>query len=258
MGEHYYQGNISKERYDRQLSIPGWGSEAQRRIAASRVGIAGAGGLGSPAALYLAAAGVGALVICDSHTVDISNLNRQILYSSADVGMEKTGLAQERLRGLNPEVEVERFQGRLKDDNIDGIFADCDLILDCLDNLESRQMLNRYCWRTGKPLLHAGIREFYGELLLVDPPDTPCLACFLPESEKKKEGPPPVSGPVAGVLGSMQAVEALKFLGKIAPTGSMGRLLLVDLVSMSMDSVPISRRHGCPVCSSDSHINTGD
>jgi molybdopterin/thiamine biosynthesis adenylyltransferase len=249
---------ISRERYDRQLNIPGWNLKAQRRIRASRVGIAGVGGLGSPAALYLTAAGIGALSICDSHAVDISNLNRQILYTTADIGAEKTGRAKERLAELNPEVEIETFQGRLKDDNIDGFFAGCDMILDCLDNLESRLMLNRYCWHSGKPLLHAGIREFYGELYLVNPPNTPCLACFLPESEKKKEGPPPVSGPVAGVLGSMQAVEALKFLGKIAPSGCMGRLLLIDLVSLGIEDVPISRRHSCPVCAANTMYQAGE
>ncbi len=243
-----YNSDISGERYSRQLSIPGWGAEAQDRIAESHIGIAGAGGLGSPAALYLTAAGIGAITICDSHQVDISNLNRQILYTTGDIGAEKTVQAKERLSALNPEIRIETFQGRITDDNITEVFSGCDMILDCLDNLESRLMLNRYCWDAGVPLLHAGIREFYGELMLINPPDTPCLACFLPESELKKEGPPPVSGPVAGVLGSLQAVEALKLLGRISPCGSEGKLLLVDLLSVNLETVDIARRPDCRVC----------
>ena len=257
MSKRFTVDDALTKRFDRQLSISGWGTAAQKRIAASRIGIAGVGGLGSPAALYLAAAGVGALTLCDSHSVDISNLNRQILYSSADVGCGKTGLAKERLTGLNPDVEIETFQGRLNEENIGSVFNGCDLVLDCFDNLDSRLMLNRYCWKTGKPLIHAGIREFYGELFMVNPPDTPCLSCFLPGETKEQDGHPPVSGPVAGVMGSLQAAEALKFLGKIAPCRSLGELLLVDLIGMTLDSVPISRRSGCPVCAAEPDRRVG-
>jgi molybdopterin-synthase adenylyltransferase len=235
-----------QERYSRQLRIPGWTAENQLRLKNSRVGIAGTGGLGSAVSLYLAAAGIGGLSLCDYQKTELSNLNRQILYTERDIGKKKLGAARKRLESLNSTVEIREF-----DEIIDGrsaarIFSGCDLVVDCLDNLETRLVLNRFCWSSGLPLLHGGISEYFGQLFFAVPGETACLACFLPP-RGEQSGAVPVTGATAGVIGSMQALESLKYLGKLSEVGT-GSLRLIDLFSMQIETLAVHRRPDCPVC----------
>lgn len=235
-----------KERYSRQMIIGDWGEAAQQKLTHSRVGILGAGGLGSPVSLYLAAAGIGSLLVCDYQRLEISNLNRQILYTEENLGEVKAELAARRLTELNTDIEVAFRSVKIDDENIAGIFADCDLVIDCLDNFETRLVLNRFCWEKRIPLLHAGISEYYGQLYLMLPPETACLACLLPEPEQGRP-PEPVCGATAGVIGSLQAMVAIKYLAGVGTTQS-GVLSVVDLNSLGLDSMPVSPRDNCPVC----------
>lgn len=233
------------DRYLRQLPIIGWGPEAQDRLSRSKVTVIGAGGLGSPVLYYLAAAGIGSITICDYQLVEPSNLNRQILFGVRDIGKPKAERAQNRLKDLNPELEIRAVTKALTDDG-DDILAGSDLVIDCLDNFETRHAANRWCWKHRVPLIHAGIRDFYGQLLFIRPPDSPCLACFLPPTDPT-EGVPPVAGITAGVVGSLQATEALKYLGGIHEVEA-GVLRMIDCRSMQIDSLTLQRRSDCPVC----------
>ena len=238
------------ERYKRQLPIDGWGEETQRKLADSRVCIVGAGGLGSPVSLYLAAAGVGALVLCDYQEVELSNLNRQILYSTSDIGFTKVERAKERLEELNPSITVEIRSERLTESTAPEIFGSADLIIDCLDNFESRYTLNRYAVEEGVAFIHAGITELHGQLILLSTPDTPCLECIMPPSSVGDRIRPPVLGATAGVVGSLQAVTALKALGGDEKAG-YGVLRTVDLRNMTIDSIALEKNPACEVCGSD-------
>jgi len=235
-----------KERYSRHLAIPGWSDDAQLRLRAAMAGIAGIGGLGSPVAMYLAAAGVGGLTLCDDQRVERSNLNRQIIYETDDLGRMKVERAVAKLKRLNPNTRVTGHAAHLDTDTVAEIFYGCDLIVDCLDNFSARHVLNQFCWDRGISLVHGGIREYHGQLFIMSPPDTPCLACFLPRHDSNT-GIHPVAGPVAGILGALQALETLKLLGGALPVKT-GVLHMIDPVEMTMNSVPIPRRDRCPVC----------
>lgn len=242
--------SVENERYQRQLIIPGWTRTHQQRLRDSHVGVIGAGGLGSPVALYLCAAGVGRLTVCDYQDVELSNLNRQILYTTDDIDSSKAVKAAQRLRALNPDVSIQGVNEAVNTKNIDTHLGTCHLLVDCLDNFETRLLLNRFSWTKGTPLLHGGISEFYGQIYLSVPPKTPCLACLLPSTTPSTMGPVPVAGPVAGVVGSLQAVEALKYLGQMVDV-EPGVLRLVDLVTMQLESIPLKRKRCCAVCSKE-------
>ena len=240
-------GMEAYERYTRQMDITGWGKEVQDKLSQSRVCIVGVGGLGSPVSLYLAAAGVGTIVLCDYQDVELSNLNRQILYSSDDIGSSKVKQARKRLVQLNPNITVEAFEALIDDGNAASLFDGADIIIDCLDSFEARFMLNRYSAKNGVPFVHAGITEFYGQLALLNPPHTPCLQCFISPEATKKGAPPPVLGATAGVLGSFQAVMALKALSGVFKTGD-SLFYLIDLLNMSFEQVNLQKNPNCPVC----------
>ena len=234
------------ERYERQIIMDGWGDAGQRKLAAAHVGIVGTGGLGSPVALYLAAAGVGTLTLCDNQEIELSNLNRQILYGTPDVGGRKVEVAARRLSDLNPDVDVRARHVRVTDDTVDDVLGDCTLIVDCLDNFETRFVINRFCVRRRLPMVHAGVREFYGQTMLINPPHTPCLACFLPSTDAG-DGPIPICGATAGVFGSMQASMALQWLIGLG-RDTAGIFINVDLVDMQIHKVNMKKRVDCPVC----------
>ena len=231
----------------RQIAIDGWGDAVQDKLERSRVCITGVGGLGSPTSIYLAAAGVGTIVLCDFQEIELSNLNRQVLYTDADIGAKKVARARERLLALNPDIRVEAHELQLDDTSAEEVFESADLIIDCLDNFQTRYVLNRYAVRRGIPLIHAGITEFYGQLVLLHPPHTPCLECIIPADTPKHTAPPPVLGAVAGVVGSLQAVVALKALGGFDDAG-YGRLQTIDLLTMSFDTIAVEKNPACPVC----------
>jgi len=229
--------------------------EGQERLRRATVGIAGVGGLGSPTAMYLTAAGVGRLVLADPQVPELSNLNRQLLHWTKDVGAApKVASAAGKLRALNPEVEVVERAVEVREDNIAEVFAGCDLLVDCLDNLAPRMTLNAHALRTGTPLVHGAVEGWHGQVTVVLPGRTPCLACLFPRPPVAKRTLP-IIGATAGVFGSIQAGEAIKVLtGLGEPLAS--RLLVGDLLSQYWEVVEIDRAEGCPACSSFTRSGT--
>lgn len=232
-------------RYDRQLRIDGFGREGQEKLKASRVIIAGMGGLGSPVATYLAAAGVGRLRIVDQDVVDTSNLNRQILHWEKDIGRKKVESAREKLVQLNPWIEVEAVAETIDEHNVMGLVKDCDVVVDALDNYPTRYLLNRAAISCKIPFIHGGISGLNGMVTTLVPGKTPCLRCIF------TEGPPPSTFPVLGtapgIIGLIQAMEAMKYITGVGELLT-GRLLLFDGVSMTFREVKVRRRPDCPDC----------
>lgn len=202
------------EMYSRQIMLPEMGRAGQEKLLASSVLICGMGGLGSGVALYLAALGIGRIGLVDGDTVSLSNLNRQILYTTADLGRPKAQTAAERLRAQNPDVAAEPYQELLTAANAGKIIDKYDIVADCLDNFDSRFVLNDACLALGKVFVHAGVYHLSGQTITVVPGKSPCLRCLFPHGYQ----PPPgderkgIIGATAGVLGCMQAVEIYKYL----------------------------------------------
>ncbi|MDP2912557.1 MAG: molybdopterin-synthase adenylyltransferase MoeB [Candidatus Omnitrophota bacterium] len=239
------------ERYSRQILLPNIGGKGQEKLLKASVLVIGAGGLGSPASLYLAAAGVGKIGIVDSDAVELSNLQRQILHSTEDVGRPKAESAKARLISLNPDVEVVAIKVRLTSVNILDIIKDYDIIVDGSDNFPTRYLVNDACVISGKPLSHGGIFRFDGQAMLIYPGKGPCYRCLFPEP------PPPgampscqeagILGAVAGIIGMVQANEALKvILGIGEPL--IGRLLVFNALSSSFRIVKVPKNEDCAVC----------
>ena len=230
------------ERYVRQ--IPLIGEDGQRRLSEAAVFIAGAGGLGSPVSIYLAEAGVGEIRIADLDVVDESNLNRQILHPAERLGMLKAESAAKTLAALNPECRVKAFAEKIDADSVLRMAEGADLIIDCMDNFETRYVLNEASHKLNIPLLHGAVTGFSGQITLVIPGETPCLSCIFPKAETTKSAP--ILGAAAGVVGSMQALEAVRFLvGK--PTLA-GKLLLYDGASNVVDVFSVKKSRRCTVC----------
>lgn len=236
--------NDELERYSRHFLLEGWDLSSQLKLKNSTVFIAGAGGLGSPAALYLAAAGVGRIMICDMDRVELSNLNRQILYTADDINSSKAVRAGKRLTNLNPGTEVIPLEKKIEEAATE--ISEADLILDCLDNFTSRLYLNSVSVKNSIPMVHAGVSGFYGQLTFIIPGTTPCLNCFI--SPDAPQSPKGITGAMAGITGSMQAIEALKFL---TGTGEVlaGRLLYIDCMTMRFSTMNMSKNPGCRTCS---------
>lgn len=234
-----------KDIYTRQLQIEGWNESKQEKLGLATVFVAGAGGLGSPLLFYLAAAGVGKLRICDFDIIDISNLNRQILHGMDNIGMMKVESADSRLKALNPCLDIVKISEPLSAQNADTLTAGADVIVDCLDNFAARHWLNQVSLKRQIPLIHAGISEFQGHLTFLNPPETPCLACFI--AEDRTSQPPSVLGATAGVIGALQATEVIKYLVGVG-TNSKNKLVIYDGRKMEFDAMPISRNPECRVC----------
>ncbi len=239
-------------RYSRHILLPEIGIEGQQRLLAAHALLIGAGGLGSPAAMYLAAAGIGTLTICDGDSVDLTNLQRQIVHREAAVGEKKVDSARNTLLGLNPGIRIHAVAERVSGDRLQALVEAADVVLDGCDNFETRHAVNRACVRAGKPLVSgAGIR-FDGQLAVFDlrRADSPCYACLFPEDGEMEEMRCAVMGvfaPLVGIIGAMQAAEALKLA---AGTGEVlsGRLLLLDALTMDLRTVSLKRDPACPVC----------
>lgn len=237
-----------KERYRRQLLIPQIGEEGQLKLANTAVGILGQGGLGSPCTLYLAAAGVGKLILVDQKPPKLSNLNRQILHTEKDIekGIPKVLSGEQKVRLLNSEIEVISYDLRITDENIDSIMEEADILVDCLDNFQTRYIVNDYCVRERKPFVHAGVEGFIGQITTIIPGETPCLRCIFPSAPSPR-GELPIIGANAGVFGALEAVEVIKLItGAGVPLKS--RLLFGDLLSQSWDIIEISRVSDCATC----------
>ncbi|MDO5847518.1 MAG: HesA/MoeB/ThiF family protein [Methanocorpusculum sp.] len=231
-----------ENRYLRQ--IPLIGEEGCRMLQGSTVFIAGAGGLGSPASLYLASAGVGTLRIADMDSVEESNLNRQILHPESRIGENKALSAKKSIEAVNGNCRVEAFPEKVTDASALRLIGDADLIIDCLDNFEARYVLNRAALRLEKPLLHAAVSGFSGQLTLIIPGKTPCLSCIFPQVTTAESSP--ALGAACGVVGSLQALEAVRVL-----TGNptlAGNLLLYDGSSNTLNSFSVKKSVRCPEC----------
>jgi molybdopterin-synthase adenylyltransferase len=232
-------------RYDRQILIPGWGEVGQRRLKGATVFVAGAGGLGSPAAIYLAVGGVGRLRICDADRIDLSNLNRQVLHPEVRLGMSKALSAAESLRALNPGIEVEAIAARLMPETVEDLVGLPDAVVDCLDNYETRYLLNDYCLARGIPFVHGAVEGLVGQVTFLAPPDTPCLRCLFPEAPPHRVFP--VLGATPGVIGCIQAMEVLKHLAGV-DAALKGQLLIFDGAEMSFTPVQVERLASCAWC----------
>jgi adenylyltransferase/sulfurtransferase len=235
------------ERYSRQTELPGWGESGQEKLLTSRVFVAGLGGLGCAAAVYLTAAGVGDLVVCDADTVERSNLNRQVLYGRGDLTFPKVATAAPRLSALNPDVKVTPVMAEIDRRTAAGLIEGADLVLDCLDNPETRRALNRACLAAAIPMVYAAVSEYTGYMSFLHPPATPCLECFVGTTRPPVD--PPIPGATAGVIGTLQAMEALKFLTGTGETLA-GRLLIMEGAVPSFEVIEVARDPSCPACSS--------
>ena len=239
-------------RYSRHLLLTELGVEGQARLRAAQVLIVGAGGLGCPAALYLASGGIGRLTIADPDVVDLTNLQRQILYHSESVGELKAESARTTLHAVNPEVEVVPIAARLGGEALERAVAAADVVLDCSDNFATRHAVNRACVRHARPLVSGAAIRFDGQLAVFDPrqPEAPCYACLFPEDAQTEELRCAVMGvlaPLTGTIGAMQATEAIKLIAGIGEPLA-GRLLLVDALHGESRTVRIPKDPHCAVC----------
>jgi molybdopterin-synthase adenylyltransferase len=239
----------NNERYARQAPL--LGKEDQTKLSCARVLVLGAGGLGSPLLYYLAAAGIGFLTVVDGDRVSESNLNRQILYTDADLGCWKVERAEKRMRALNGAVHVTSVAARFTEENGPAMVAESDLVALALDNRETRLLANRICVAQGKPLVDGGIDGWSGYVTAVVPGKTPCLACWF--EDKQPGGHVPVSlGPMAGIVGSMEALAALESL--LGLTGPAGKLLFFNGSEWTLSPLRAGRRVDCPVCGNNNKL----
>ena len=241
-----------RERYSRHLLLPEVGIEGQQKLLDAKVLLLGAGGLGSPAALYLAAAGVGTLGIVDNDSVDVSNLQRQVIHSSDRIGVAKVDSAEQTITALNPDVKVQKYNVRLGPENIVEILDGYDIVLDGLDNFPTRYLLNDASVRLGIPVVSAAILGFEGQLSVFKPYDGPCYRCLFPVPPPAELAPScganGVLGVLPGTMGLLQATEVIKLiLGVGDPL--IGRLLMYDALAATITEVKVRRDPDCPICS---------
>jgi len=235
-------------RYSRHLALQEVGEGGQEKLLNSKVLIVGTGGLGSPVAYYLAAAGVGEIGIVDSDKVDLSNLNRQILYKTKDLGQVKVERAKIQLEELNPDVSVNIYHEWFDQSNGEKICSGYDIAVDCLDNFAARFILNDACLKLNIPMVHAGVYKYFGQILTVVPGQGPCLRCIYPDGEMLEQAPScardGVMGVIPGVLGTLQVMEVMKFLLGL---GEMNKdnLLYFDGLSLGFDRIKVNPREDC-------------
>lgn len=243
-------------RYSRQLIMKEIGEKGQEMLREAKVLVIGAGGLGSPALFYLAAIGIGEIGTADADMVTLSNLNRQIMYSMEDLNRKKVDVVREKLEKLNPNVRVEKYPVRIDINNINDIVEKYDVVIDAVDNSQSRYLLNDCCHFKGKPLIEGAVSGFTGILTTIIPGETPCYRCLYPARPKEEAVPEGsyigVIGMTPGVIGCLQAVEAIKVILGIGNILS-GRLLVYDGVDMSFRELKLKRNPNCPLCGSNSY-----
>ena len=239
-------------RYSRHIFLHEIGIEGQQRLSSAHALIIGAGGLGSPVALYLGSAGVGRITVVDHDTVDHTNLQRQIAHTLADVGRLKAHSIQQSIVAINPDVDVCVVVERAGDLLLDELVGQADVVLDCTDNFATRHAINRASRKHGKPLVSGAAIQFDGQVTVYDPRNaqSPCYACVFPEAITLEEAQCATMGvfaPLVGIIGSMQAAEALKLLGNVGQALT-GRLLMLDARSMAWSEIQLPRDIDCPVC----------
>jgi molybdopterin/thiamine biosynthesis adenylyltransferase len=233
-------------RYDRQILYPAFGEEGQRKLRQAHILIAGVGGLGSPVAIYLACAGVGKLTLIDRDVVELSNLNRQILHGEADIGEQKVISAARKLEKLNSTVTVKPIAMKITAENFSGLLQGVDLVMDCMDNMATRFILNEGCVKAGIPLIHGGIYGMMGEVTTIIPGQTPCFECIFPRDVEGKS-PFPVFGFTPALIASLQVMEAIKLLAGFGELLA-GKMLYVRGEEMLCMTVDLQRNKGCRVC----------
>lgn len=239
-------------RYSRQIMLPEVDIAGQEALQASRVMIVGLGGLGSPVSLYLAAAGVGTLLLCDDDEVELSNLQRQIAHNKNAIGMNKAVSAAQTIQAINPHVKVDTQTRRLSQDELRSKIEELDLVLDCTDNFETRHMINRICWQSRTPLISGAAIRWEGQVAVFDAniAGSPCYSCLYPDQEGAdlncaENG---VIAPLVGVIGTCQALEAVKLITGVGEN-LIGHVLYFDAKYMEWRKLTLTKRLNCPVCS---------
>ncbi len=246
-----------KLRYSRQIILNDFGAEGQERLKKAKVLVAGAGGLGSPVLLYLAAAGVGTIGIVDFDTVTISNLNRQVLHFTSDIGKKKTDSAEAKIKEFNPDIKLIKHGFRLNIDNIEEVISDYDVVVDATDNFTVRYLISDCCYFLNKPLVEGAAVGYDGILMTIIPGKTPCYRCLYPMPPEdgvmptcSDEG---ILGAVTGIMGSIQALEAIKLIVGVGETVS-GRILTFNALTTEFRNVNWTRRDNCPLCGKEPTI----
>ncbi len=239
------------ERYSRHLNLEEFSPESQLKLLKSKVLVIGSGALGSTAIMYLAAAGIGTLGIVDGDTVDLSNLQRQIIHHTNDIGKLKTASAAEKIKSINPEVNIEIYNSFVNESNLDEMVDGYDFVIDCTDNFEAKFLINDVCVKHQKPFCHGAVIRFTGQIMTYVPGQGPCYRCVFSEVPPKGALPDNralgVLGPVPGIIGSMQALECIKYLTNIGDI-LVGRLLTLDTLTMKTKVMKLPFNDECPVC----------
>ena len=241
-------------RYSRHILLDEIGIEGQQKLLAAHALVIGAGGLGSPAALYLASAGVGHITLVDDDTVDLTNLQRQIAHTTARIGQSKAASARITLQQINPGIVVSALNERADDARLAELVAEADVVLDCTDNFATRHAVNRACVAARKPLVSGAVIRFDGQVSVFDPRggELPCYSCLFPQDQQFEDVACSTMGvfaPLVGVIGAMQAAEALKLLLHVGQSLA-GRLLMLDGLHMEWTGIAVARNPQCPVCAS--------
>jgi len=239
-------------RYSRQIMLPQFGIDAQQKLSQSHAVIIGLGGLGSPAALYLAAAGIGQLTLVDDDVVEISNLQRQIIHRTETMGETKVASARSQLMAINPDSQIRIIDKKLDASEMAELFQHTDCVLDATDNFDSRFLINKICFQQKTPLISAAAIRFEGQITVFDPRDnnSPCYACLYPQAGEENTtcSENGILAPVVGILGCMQALETIKVLCDIGDTLT-GKLQLFDAMNMQWRTLKLRKDPGCPICS---------
>jgi molybdopterin/thiamine biosynthesis adenylyltransferase len=234
------------EFYERQMLISGWGTEGQKKLKAAKVAVAGIGGLGCPASIYLTAVGVGKLVLIDKEKFELNNLNRQILGWQKDIGKAKAEVAKEKLEALNPEVEVEAVVAEITKQNVQNVIGSVDVIIDGQDNWKTRFIINEYCVTHNIPFIHAGVSALHGQMTTIVPGEGPCLRCIFPK-DPPEVAKIPVLGATPALFASLEVMETVKLVTGIGKP-LVGRMLFANGREMAFETVEVKRNVECPVC----------
>ena len=234
------------ERYERQMLIPGWGLDGQKKLKAAKVAVAGIGGLGCPASIYLTAVGIGKIILIDKEKFELNNLNRQVLGWQDDIGKFKAEAAKEKLEELNSEIEIEAVVAEISKENARNVIGDVDVVVDGQDNWKTRFIINEYCVTNKIPFIHAGVSSLHGQMTTILPGKGPCLRCIFPKEPPEVEKIP-VLGATPALLASLQVMEIVKLVTKIGKP-LVGRILFVNGEEMVFETVTVKRNVECPVC----------
>ncbi|RLI12475.1 adenylyltransferase [Candidatus Bathyarchaeota archaeon] len=236
------------ERYSRQLSIRGFGVKGQKKLKNSKVVVVGVGGLGCLSSLYLAAAGVGRIVLVDKGRFTLKNLNRQVLCWQKDIGRFKAEVAKEKLEEFNPEIKVETVIEEITEESVQEIIGKTDVVVDGMDNWKTRFIVNKYCVKQHIPFVHAGVSEMHGQITTIMPGEGPCLRCIFPRNPPEVENIP-ILGATPAFFAALQVIETVKLITGFGEP-LVGRMLFVDGREMAVEIVKMKRNANCPVCGS--------